>query len=175
MVWRRTNKTQIRMGRSTSQQIRMLGGGKYRLQNPKHTRMENQIKPPKTIQAGYTLHRTEKQRKKTNNISERQQQQLDNTKKKTQANAKVFLVEKRASAESLCNRTKATCRGSSYEAAAPPSCPSVARRPTSSRTTVQSPTPVPTAVSSPISRATWMVRYITNSKDFTSRKRATRS
>ena len=49
----RTNKTQIKMGRSTSQKILMLKVGNTKLQNAKNTNMQKQA-TQKTVQAGYT-------------------------------------------------------------------------------------------------------------------------
>ena len=84
MVERRTNKTQIKMGRSTSQKILMLKVGNTKLQNAKNTNMQKQA-TQKTVQAGYTKRRAETNGKKTNNNSERkqrQQQQLEKRKRK---------------------------------------------------------------------------------------------
>ena len=84
MVESHTNKTQIKMGRSTSQKILILKVGNTKLQNAKNTNMENQA-THKTMQAGYTKRRAEKNGKTTNNNSERkqrQQQQLEQTKRK---------------------------------------------------------------------------------------------
>ena len=162
-----TNTTRINMGRSATQKIPHAGGGKRNLQNSENTKMGKSSRTKDNRLGTNSAEQRNMERKRTiipeenSSSSSSLKTQKDNKKK---AAAKIqeihggLLVDRkrfcgtRVCDGSLCNGTAAEYVGSS-----PTSGPSARER------------LFPTTTTSLLSNwtLTWMVRYITNSKDFT--------